>query len=156
MEQYLAYIHSDSALLILAGLIAASMFFSMAGLRDLFRGYVEGLMYLVVALFFAVVHVYLLLSNLWAEFDAQSLAQASVWGWLLTIAAPALIGLYLLLGVFNLVSARLKEAIIKLIFGLSLAAFLFVLGPNWPLDVHGVMILIWMGLWFHLEIKCAA
>jgi hypothetical protein len=74
------------------------------------------------------------------------------WQWLIAFFAPALITLYLLFGFFNMLMSKVKLGLVKIFFGLTLLCYLFMLGGNWPLDVRGIITLIWIGLWFDVEL----
>jgi len=156
VEQYLEKIVANGSLLILSGMVAAALFFAMAGLRELKDGCNEGLLYLTLALFFAIAHLYLLYGTATANHIDHPLTNLDLWGWLIVLVAPALIVLYLGFGLLNFLTARFREAMIKTFFGLTLVCYLYMLGAHWPIDVRGILILIWSGLWFNLELTTAA
>jgi hypothetical protein len=155
MEQPLEYIFAGSSFLILSGLVAAALFFAMAGLREIKESCLEGLLYLALSLFFVLAHFFLLFNTTSANCISHAVAQPDFWGWLISLLAPALIVLYLGFGLFSLLTARFREALVKTFFGLTLACYLYILGPHWPVDVRGILTLIWCGTWFDLELKTA-
>ena len=153
MEQPLEYIFTGSSFLILSGLVAAALFFAMAGLREIKESCLEGLLFLALSLFFALAHFFLLFNTTSANCISHAVAQPDFWGWLISLLAPALIVLYLGFGLFSLLAASFREALVKTFFGLTLACYLYMLGPHWPVDVRGILTLIWCGTWFNLELK---
>jgi len=155
MEQHLEYIFAGSSLLILSGLVAAALFFAMAGLREIKESCQEGLLYLALSLFFALAHIFLLFNATSANCINHAVAQSDFWGWLISLLAPVLIILFLGFGLFNFLTARFREALVKTFFGLTLACYLYMLGSHWPVDVRGILILIWGGTWFNLELTTA-
>lgn len=155
MEQHLEYIFAGSSFLILSGLAAAALFFAMAGLREVRESCQEGLLYLALSLFFALAHFFLLFNTTSTNCISRAVAQPDFWSWLISLLAPALIILFLGFGLFSFLTARFREALVKTFFGLTLACYLYMLGPQWPVDVRGILILIWCGTWFDLELKTA-
>jgi len=155
MEQNIEYIFAGSSFLILSGLAAAALFFAMAGLREVRESCQEGLLYLALSLFFALAHIFLLFNTTSANCISHAVAQPDFWGWLISLLAPALIVLFLGFGLFSFLTARFREALVKTFFGLTLACYLYMLGSHWPVDVRGILILIWCGTWFDLELKTA-
>ncbi len=155
MEQHLGNAFNTWALLYLSGLAAASLFFAMAGFREVKENIFEGLLFLALAVFFACAHIFLLFNTTPASYFSQAGAPLNLWGWLVLFLAPALIGLYLLFGLFNFISARSKEGMIKIFFGLTLVCYLYLLGSHWPIDVKGILTLTWGGIWFNVELKTA-
>lgn len=155
MEKALEYIFAGSSSLILPGLIAAALFFAMAGLREIKENCLEGFLYLALSLFFSLAHFFLLSNTTSASFISQAVAKPGFWDWLVSLLAPALIVLYLGFGLLNILAARFREALVKTFFGLTLACYLYLIGSHWPVDVRGILTLIWCGTWFDLELKTA-
>jgi len=155
MDQYIKEIVFGGSLLILSGMVAAGLFFVMVGLRELKEGCLEGLLYLALAIFFAAAHIYLLYGASSGENINLAVSHVNLWGWLILLVAPALIALYLGFGFFSLLTARFREGMIKTFFGLTLICYLYMLGPHWPVDIRGILILVWCGMWFNLELKTA-
>jgi hypothetical protein len=136
----------------LSALLASALFCFMVGLRELRHEDFFGLLYILIGIFFLSVHGYLLWN---LPQDATPSGNIGFWQWLIQFLAPALIVLYLVFGAFSLMMARFRTAIIKLFFGLTLICYLFMLGPDWPMDVRGILVLIWSGLWFEVELETA-
>jgi multisubunit Na+/H+ antiporter MnhB subunit len=131
----------------LSALLAAALFFTTVGLRDLRREESQGLLYVILGLFFLFIHGYMLW-NLPEE--AMPLYDVGIWQWLVKYFAPALIALYLIFGVLSLFKERVRAGLVRIFFGLTLICYLFMIGPNWPLDVQGILVLIWGGWWFRV------
>jgi hypothetical protein len=157
MDQYLSSFFSQASLYLLSALVAAALFFIMVGLRELADNQHEGYLYIVLGMFFMGSHFYLLLNlPAYQGTDVGTVQNlALVWHWLVTIFAPALIGLFLLLGLYNFVITKVKLGLTKIFFGLSLTTFLFWLGQSWALDVKGVLTLLWTIVWFDVELETA-
>ena len=121
MEQYLVDIFAGSSFLIPSGLVAAALFFAMAGLREIKESCQEGLLYLALSLFFALAHFFLLFNATSTNCISRAVAQPDFWSWLISLLAPALIVLFLGFGLFSFLTARFREALVKTFFGLTLA-----------------------------------
>jgi hypothetical protein len=157
MDQYLSNVFSQASTYFLSGLVAAALFFIMVGIRDLSFNHHDGYLYVVLGLFFMGCHFFLLLNlPAFQGTDAGTVQNLSlVWHWLVTIFAPALIGLFLLIGLYNFVITQVKIGLTKIFFGLSLTTFLFWLGQSWAIDVKGVLTLLWTIVWFDVEMQTA-
>ncbi len=143
---------ADWSFLLLCGMVTAALFFLMVGLRELRSLRLEGFLYLMLAIFFGSCHLYYLFN---LPIDAPSafwLSKISFWDWCVQIFAPALIVLFLLLGIVNFGFSRFKAGLIKIFFGLTLVCYLFMVGIAWPTDVKGVMAVVWSFIWFDVEL----
>lgn len=136
----------------LSALLAAALFFAMAGLRELRREEYHGLFYIALSIFFLCAHGFLLWNSTQNIISVHNLG---IWQWLIKFMAPALIVLFLVIGTFGLLTARIGVALIKILFGASLICCLFLLGAHWPADIQGILVLLWSGLWFKMELKTA-
>ena len=154
MEQNLAKLVTGTSYLLIFGLVAAAAFSTMIALRKIKEEGIEGFLFLVLAVFFAIAHGYILTNTRIAYFTTL-LKDLNFWGWLIFILAPVLIGLYIFFALHSFLSARLMDGSVKLFFGSTLLCYLYILGPNWAPDIRGILILIWCGMWFHLELKTA-
>lgn len=157
MDQYLSQLFQHGTVFMLSGLVAAALFFIMAGLRELSYEHHDGYLYVVLGMFFMGAHFYLL-TNLPAfqGTDAGTIQNLSlVWQWLVTIFAPALIGLFLLIGIYNFIITKVKIGLTKIFFGVSLTTFLYFLGQSWAIDIKGVLTLLWTIVWFDVEMETA-
>jgi hypothetical protein len=152
MELYLKQLFGDVTTWALSALLAAMLFFIMAGFRELKENHSEGLLFLVLGLFFFCGHFYCLWNH---PFFSEQEAARNVWLWLTSFLAPALIGVFILFGLFSLAVLRFRPGMVKLFFGLTLLCYLSMLGPSWPADVRGILTLIWSGIWFEVEIGTA-
>jgi hypothetical protein len=157
MDHILNNIFGNGFAIGLSGLIAAALFFCMVGIRELADDRHEGLLYVVLGLFFMAAHFYLL-TNLPAYQQTgvgtvENLMK--VWNWLVMIFAPALIGLFLLIGLYNFVITQVKIGLTKMFFGLSLTAFLYWLGAEWAMDIRGILTVVWTLIWFDVEFETA-
>ncbi len=155
MTLSLDLIFDSPSFYLLCGLIIASLFFLMAGIRELKEQQFEGLLYLVVSLFFAVVHTAYLFCLPIDDILSVLTASLTFFDWAALIFGPALIALFLVFGIFNLLQTNLRTALIKIFFGLTLLCFLYMLGPNWPTDVKGILAMIWCLIWFEVELVTA-
>ena len=151
MPTTLEHIFTEGAFLLMTGMVATALFFFMAGLREIRHHQLQGFLFLTMALFFAGVHT-LYAVNLPADSGvARMLAGLGFWGWLASICAPALIGMYLVRGLVSFVMRHLRAGLVKLFFGLTLLCYLYMLGNAWPVDVKGILILIWGLTWLEVE-----
>jgi len=63
--------------------------------------------------------------------------------------------LFLARGLFNFARYESYDGLVKLFFGLTLFCFVFMLGSNWPLDVRAILALIWVAVFFKVELAIA-
>jgi hypothetical protein len=129
-------------------LIGAFLFLTIA-IRELKNEEMNGLLAMAFGFFFLCVHAILL----WNLPNPITLANFNIWNWLTGYLAPALIVLYVLLGFFNLLTVRFNLGMVRLFFGLTLYCYLYMLGNCWPIDVRGILVLIWGGIWFDIGIR---
>jgi hypothetical protein len=153
MTETLSDIFTQNVVVHLIALVAAFLFFLMAGLRALKHQDPEGFLFLTLAVFFFLIHIFYM-----ANFPDDSpllnpFTDWSAWNWLVVLAAPSLIALYLTLGAFHLFVLRIQQGLYGIFFGLTLVCFLYMVGGQWPLDVKGVLTLTWGTLWFNLELN---
>jgi len=151
MEQ-ISSIIADGSFFHLAGLLVGALFFGMVGFRELSNDNFYGYFFFATGIFFFAIHAIFLLN---LAPDQSAMQNLSFWNWLIVFMAPALIILYLLFGFFSLLMSRIRAGLIKLFFGLTLLCYLFMLGGSWPPDVRGIIVLIWSGLWFDVELTTA-
>ena len=153
MEQTITQIFVDGALAQLSGLIGLAIFFMIVGLREIRNEHPQGFFYLTLSLFFVVAHFFqmanfpdeLLRGDIRGGFD--------VWTWIVLIFAPALVALFVVRGLIGLAFAQGREGLVKLFFGSTLLCFLFMLGTDWPIDVKGILTLVWLTLLLRLELS---
>ncbi len=155
MEATLNQLYANGSLIMMSGLIAAALFFVMVGVRELRDERMEGVLYLVLGLFFFGAHFYYLMN---LPDPTPMGVQASlnrVWSWLSLIFAPALIGLFLLIGFYNFLVTQVKLGLTKMFFGMSLVAYLYLLGAGWAVDIKGILTVVYSMIWFNVELEAA-
>ena len=157
MDHVLQEIFADAAIVQVAAMLAGALFFLLAGIMEVRDEHPEGFLYLSLALFFAVGHAACLL-NLPAHLGNSSKTPMDfgIWSWLALLLAPALIVLYVVRSILDFVLSRAHRGLVKLFFGLTLLCYLFMLGAHWPVDVKGVLTLVWLTLFFKVELDVAA
>ena len=137
----------------LAGLLAAALFFAMTGIKELKIKRFEGIIYLALSLFFIFAHILFFISS-GAEYQLLSyISQLSIAKWMIALFAPALIFLYILFGLFNFVSLRISEGIIKIFIGIAMITILYSLGVGWPELIKVPLILLSLIAWFGIELS---
>lgn len=149
-------IFADASNFLVTGLVAAVLFFAMVGLRDLKDNQMHGFLFIVLAIFFACVHLFYLLNIPPDSLMAKPFANFGFWGWLAAVLSTALIGLFLIIGLFNFIMSHFRVAALKIFFGLTLICYLYMIGSNWPVDVKGILTIIWVWFWFEIELKMAS
>ena len=149
LEQELIKIFTDATILQLMALLAGSLFFAAVGIRSERDEHPEAGLYLVLAFFFMVAHLFCLFS---LPEGYLGLEVTGIWQWLVQFVAPTLIVLLLSFGIFSFVMTRVREGLFKMFFGLTLFCYLFMLGQGWPTDVQGILTIVYSGIWVRLEI----
>lgn len=140
-------------LIYLSGLIAAALFFSMAGVRELKTRRFEGFLYLTLALFFLCAHVIFITSSGAESSLLGYINNISLCGWVIILFAPALIALYLLLGLFNFMRLKFFEGFIKIFVGIAIFVMLYTLGHDWPELVKVILVMIGSAVWYNFELS---
>ena len=148
IDQSLHEIFSSGIYLMLIGLVAASLFFAMAGFRELSSRALEGLLFLALAVFFFCLHLFLLFNH-----QAHGELIPDTWHWCISILAPVLIGMYLLMGLVSFVSSHVRPGLVKIFFGLTLLCYLYMLGTGWSVDTKTILTAWYGGIWFNLELR---
>ena len=155
MENELTTIFAQTQAIYLSALIAGALFFGMVGLRELRDDSMEGFLYLVLSVFFLCTHFFYL-SNLPDNTQLGSEQNLTIfWSWLTQILAPALIILFVGIGIFNLTLLDFKRGAVKVFFGFSLALFLYLLGASWAADLKAILTVVWSLVWFDVEMETA-
>lgn len=147
---------AQSAFFQLSGLLGLGMFFVLLGLREIQDDRPEGFLYLMIAIFLAVAHAVLLDNMISTTPELAVLGPINVWLWLVFLLAPALICLFLLRSMVNFALYQGRDGLFKLFFGLTLLCFVYMLGDHWPMDVRGILIIIWIGFFFKTEMAIAS
>ena len=127
----------------------------MAAIRELKSDCYEGIFYIPLALFFGAAHGFAMWHFPMDDALGFIIADLTVWGWLALFLAPAVIILFLVLGIINLAQVHISAALVKIFFGLTLVFFLFETGANWPVDIKGMIAVIYCLTWFHAEFETA-
>ncbi len=133
----------------LSVLLIGAFLFLMIAIRELRNEDMNGLLAMAFGFFFLSVHAILL----WNLPNPITPDNFSLWSWLTGFLAPALIVLYVVFGFFNLLTVRLGLGMVRLFFGLTLYCYLYMLGSCWPIDVRGILVLVWSGIWFNIGVK---
>jgi hypothetical protein len=155
MDYSIAQALISSSLFHLCALLAASMFFGMIGLRILRDEDLEGRLFIALSIFFFCAHL-LYLVNLPPGNPLTALAsEADIWSWLVVLLAPVLITVYLPFGLHSFLQRRVRPGLVKVFFGLTLLCYLYMVGQSWPIDVKGVLTLIWCLTWLNVEFSTA-
>ncbi len=153
MDTVINNIFANSAHLILTGCLAAALFFGLRGVREVSRGCLDGMLGLALSVFFICAHVYCLLS-LPADCPlAGATGEMTVLTWLVILFAPALIGLYLIGGIVDLLANHTRAGAVRVFFGLTLFCFMHMVGVHWPLDAKVAVILVYVPVWFDVELE---
>ncbi len=156
MEQQLVDIFGQTAYLILIGTTAAAMFFAMTAVRELQSHHVDGVLFLALALFFAIAHV-VYLNTLPGQSPLKvTTAPDELWRWVNLYFAPALIVLFLLFGVYRMIADSTPTGLVKVFFGMTLLCYMYMVGLHWPPDVKGIIALVYTGAWFDMGLRTAA
>ncbi len=156
MTESLLDIFTHSAIVHVTALVAAFLFFLMAGLRSVKNREPEGFLFFTLALFFFLIHLFYI-ANLPDDSPmANPFRNWSVWNWMVVLATPALIVLYLVLGAVRCVLSRFHQGLYGIFFGLTLLCYVYLLGGNWPADAKAILTLIWGITWFNLELNHAS
>ena len=150
---YTAY--HELAYIILCLMIAGSLFFMMSGIRALRNQLQEGWLYLTISLFFTAVHFFYLY-NLPPDNSISLLAmRLDTFQWLTLFFAPALILLYLVVGIVSMVVAKFRNGLIRLFFGLTLLCYIYMLGTSWPMDIKGIITILFTLSYLEIEYRSA-
>jgi hypothetical protein len=144
-------IFADITFYQLSGLLGLALFFLLAGIREIRTDCSEGYLYLTVAVFLAVAHAVVLENALSCDPRPPALTGMNLWHWLVVLAAPALIVLFVLRSIFSFIALDGREGLIKLFFGLTLLCYLYLVGADWPADVRGLLTVVWIGFFFKTE-----
>lgn len=146
-------VFTDYSYLLLLFSLSASLFFFMAGIRELKQNCMEGLLYLTIALFFAAAHVVYLFQIPLDSTTAYYFHTMNLWSWIVILLAPAMIVLFILFGLFAFCLDQIRNGLVKIFFGMTLLCYLYMLGPEWSADVKGIIAFLYALIWFDLEIR---
>jgi len=155
MEGTIQNIMAGSNTLQLYGLLTAALFFAMVGFRELRDERLDGLLFVVMAAFFAFAHVFYLVQLPPESALAGIITHVEIWKWLAFVLAPVLIFLYLLFGLYSFICSHYRDGLLKLFFGLTLLCYLYMVGQHWDVDVKGILTLTWTLIWLDVELGTA-
>jgi len=154
MGSILGNVFSASSFVYLCGLIAASLFFVMVGIRELRMDRYEGLMYIGLAVFFIFAHGVFLMANSGSSLN-RYWEQINIFEWVALLLGPALILLYLSLGLLSLIKFHLAEALLKIVLGGALIGILYTFGFGWPEAIKALLVIVFGCFWFTIEMNTA-
>jgi len=137
----------------LPGFVAFSISFASVGLKQIKQKGYDGIIYLIIALFFMAAHAYFLIEQPFRIFPGSVLDGINFIKWIELVLAPPVILVFLLSGLYAFVKSAFKEGLVKIFFGLTLFCFLYMLGSAWPLSVKAALTVFWLILLFVVEIK---
>ena len=135
--------------------VAAIIFFAMASIRSMSHDEMDSGLNIALTFFFLAGHI---LSVTFFPDNSpvpNPFATLNVWQWMVMLAAPALIVLYVIMGTLHLCLYRIRQGVYSIFFGSTLACYLYWLGGGWPLDVKAFLALAWGLTWFKLELDPA-
>lgn len=147
--QQISQIFADAAYFQLTALLTGALFFAMVGIREMRNENLYGYLFVAISIFFLAIHVFFMFN---LSPSASPIHNLGLWEWLIAFFAPALITLYLVFGFFSMLFSKVRNGLVKIFFGLTLLCYLFMLGGSWPLDARGIIVMIWSGLWFDVEL----
>lgn len=147
----LGQILADGSFYLVVGLLAATLFYAMVGFRETRAGQFHGLLFLLLSSFFLTLIGYYVGCLPDNEPLGQLLGGLNMWGWLVIMAAPVLIGLFILFGLIRFALSDYRNGLIRIFFGVTLVFYLYMAGSSWPLDLKGVIVLLWSLSWFEIE-----
>jgi hypothetical protein len=153
MDMIIGTAFDSGSFFFLAGLIAASMVFIMLGIRWLKLDRHEGFMFIALAAFFLIANLAFLLIESSSTIISSIKLNFTFWHWIALLVGPAVIILYFVFGLYNLLKFEVGEAILKTILGIALIMILYAFGYNWSEIIKSALVLIFCIGWFTLELK---
>jgi len=156
MTESLLDIFAHSAVAHVSALVAVFLFFLMAGLRSLKNQEPKGFLFFTLALFFFLIHLFYIANSPDDSSAADPFRDWSIWNWIVVLATPALIVLYLVLGAIHCVLFRFHRGLYRIFFGMTLLCYVYMVGGQWPVDARAILTLIWGVTWFNLELNQAS
>ena len=150
MENSMYEMLVDTTTAQLSALIGLALFFLILGLREIKQEHPQGYFFLTLCLFFLVGH-FLQMSSL-PEGFISAVGGLGLWTWLTLIMAPALIALFVLRALVGFLFSQGREGMVKLFFGVTLLCFVYMLGSDWPVDVKGILAIVWLTVLLRVEL----
>lgn len=156
MESTLLNILANTQSIQLIALLAAALFFTAMAIDELSHERLEGLLFAVLSVFFIGAHFYFLINLPEGSLLLTIVTELQIWRWITTFLAPALIILFLSLGIWSIVLRQRQAALVKLFFGLTLLCFVFMIGYKWQIDARGIITLLFGLTWVNVEIAATS
>ena len=153
MELTFDKIYSDFGTLYLPGFVAFSISFASVGLKQIKQKGYDGIIYLIIAIFFIAAHAFFLIEHPFRILPGSVLDGIEFIKWIELVLAPPVILVFLISGLFAFIKTAVNEALVKIFFGLTLYCFLYMLGDTWPLNAKAALTVIWLILLFMVELK---
>lgn len=155
MQQFINTIFADGHAAGFVASFAGILFFAAIAYREVRDGYMHGVLYYFVAIFFAAAHFAMILIAKTPFASSTFHPPTDMFSWLNMAAAPALIALFIGLGSFRMAINQWRLGLIRVFFGLTLLCYLYMLGSAWPLDVKGFIAAGYIIAWFEVETAAA-
>jgi len=153
MEIIIGNFFSLGSFLYLTGLIAAAFFFAMVGFKELKVNRHEGLVYIVLSLFFVGAHAIMMFSNLSNGSASDFNAGPGAWEWAIFLLGPALVILYMIFGFLSFCKMHFGEAVLKIGLGICLIGMLYFAGYHWPPEIKAPLVVLFGLIWFGIELR---
>jgi len=153
MELTFDRIYFNLSNLFLPGFIAISLSFALVGIKELKSRGFDGLVYIVISLFFIAAHFYFLFDHALRLPIGSGFINIDTYLWLELFMAPVTITVFILQGLFGFIKTNFGNGMIKIFFGLTLFCYMYMLGAGWPIEIKCSMTLFWLVILFSLEIK---
>ncbi len=155
MQQFLSAIFADGHAAGFVASFAGILFFAAIAYREVRDGYMHGMLYYFVAIFFAAAHFAMILIAKTPFASSAFQPPSDLFGWLNIAVGPALIALFIGLGSFRMAIAQYRYGLLRLFFGLTLLCYLYMIGPDWPLDIKAFICVAYVIAWFEVETAAA-
>jgi hypothetical protein len=143
------------AFLYLTGLLAAGLFFARMAISEIKSDHFDGLAYIPLALFFVGIHIVFLFIGKPQNTLFSFASRLDLISWFVLLFAPALIVLYLLFGLYDFIRMNVQDGLVRLFFGLTLIAFLYLIAPGWPMVFKAILTTLYCGAWVTIEVRIA-
>jgi len=153
MDILFGNIFDISTFLYLTGLLAAALFFAKLGIRDIKSGYYDGLVYIALTMFFVGAHVFFLFTGKGDNALFNFASRLNFLSWFVLLFAPALVILYLSIGLYNFVKMKLFDGFTRIFFGATLIGFLYFIGLDWAVSLKALLTMLYCGAWLLIEIS---
>jgi len=153
MDTILGNILYSGSYYYLAGLLAASLMFTMIGFRLIKNDQFEGLVFIAFAIFFFAANMFIMLTDNSNTILTSLKVHSGVLHWIIFILGPAVIMLFFFLGLYNLIKFALSEALMKVFTAVILMGLIFMVGYGWPDLVKAGIIVSSTIFWFKLELQ---